>query len=313
MTRGLSIAVLAGLASAVFYLAFRSGIPGTLALTYLAPVPLLAIGLASGFAYGGVAAVVASLAIVAGVSGKVAVLFLVATAVPALIIVRNALKARTDEESGRTEWYPAGHILGWLTLYGLALLGCAALYFAGAEGGLEGASRAFLRRFFSVFQNSPMQSGTAIADEIARFFPGMLISVWLLITTVDAILAQNMLSRAGKSLRPNPAYSAVELPRWLELAFLAAIVASFLPGTIGMLGRNAAPLLSTPFFLLGLAVIHTLSRRTPARGAVLATVYILLVLVGWLTAVIVLLGLTEQWAALRRRFSAPGGGTQENE
>jgi hypothetical protein len=71
-------------------------------------------------------------------------------------------------------------------------------------------------------------------------------------------------------------------------------------------------LLSTPFFLLGLAVIHTLSRRVSARGPVLFGVYFLLVIVGWLSALVVLLGVLEQWISLRERFTAPDE-DQENE
>ena len=309
------IALSAGLASSVFYLAFRSGLPGglALALTYLAPAPLLAAGLASSFTAATLATGVAAIALLAGVGLKVAGLYLVATALPALIIARHALKARSDEVTGTTEWYPAGHILGWLTLYGLFLLAGITIYFSGAPGGLEGATRTLLRGFFEQIQASGTGRIPFPVDEIARYFAGMVLSVWLLIMLVDAVLTQNLLARAGKSLRPTPAYSRIELPRWLEFAFLIAIIAAFLPGTIGMLGRNASPLLSTPFFLLGLAVIHTLSRRIAARGAVLVALYFLLVLVGWLSAVVVLVGLVEQWTSLRQRFSAPGNGTQENE
>jgi hypothetical protein len=313
MTRVALIAIGAGLASAVFYLAFRSGVPGMLALTYLAPVPLVAAGLGAGFVSAAIATAIATTTLLAGMDARVAGLYLVATAIPALIVSWHAIKARTDEITGTTEWYPIGQILGWLTIYGLILLAGAVLYFADGPDGLEGACRAFLRNFFDHFKPAGADNVKFPVDEIARYFPGMLISVWLLITMVDSVLAQNLLARAQKSLRPTPAYRQFEIPRWLEFAFLAAIIASFLPGTAGMLGRNAAPVLSTPFFLLGLAVIHTLSQRISARGAVLAGVYFLLVIVGWLTAIIVLLGLVEQWISLRRRFSAPGAGTQENE
>lgn len=307
------IALSAGLASAVCYISVRSGLQGALVLTYLAPVPLLAAGLSSGFAAAAMAAVVASVALLAGVGLKVVGFYLVVTAIPALLIARHALKARTDETTGTTEWYPVGDILGWLTLYGLFLLAGVTIYFSGAPGGLEGSVRTSLRGFFDQIQVGGTGRFPFPIDEIARYFTGMVLSVWLLITLVDTVLAQNLLARAGKSLRPTPAYSQIELPRWLEFAFLIAIIAAFLPGTLGMLGRNASPLLSTPFFLLGLAVIHTLSRRIAARGAVLVALYFLLALVSWLSAVVVLVGLVEQWTSLRQRFSAQGNGTQENE
>ena len=81
---------------------------------------------------------------------------------------------------------------------------------------------------------------------------------------------------------------------------------------LGDFGRNASPLLSTPFFLLGLAVIHTLSRQLGARKMILAGLYTLLIIVGWLSAVIVLLGVLEQWISLRQRFDKSDGDQENN-
>ena len=82
---------------------------------------------------------------------------------------------------------------------------------------------------------------------------------------------------------------------------------------------NAALVVATPFLLLGLAVIHTLSRRASKPGSVLAVVYIALFLLGILLGLavillgaIALLGMLEQWISLRRRFAA-GGANQEDE
>ena len=66
------------------------------------------------------------------------------------------------------------------------------------------------------------------------------------------------------------------------------------------------PVLSTPFLLCGLAVIHTLSHRVPGRTAVLAALYVMLAMFGWLVALIALIGLAERWVGLRRRFGDSG-------
>jgi hypothetical protein len=109
------------------------------------------------------------------------------------------------------------------------------------------------------------------------------------------------------------------LPRWLAAALAVALAVAFLPGTLGGFGVNAALVIATPFLLLGLAVIHTLSRRASKPGSVLAAVYIALFLLGILLGLavillgaIALLGMLEQWISLRRRFSA-GGANQEDE
>lgn len=313
MTRVLLIAFGAGLTSSVFYLAFRWGIPSLLALTYLAPVPLVAAGLGWGFAAALVAATVAASTIFIGVDARMAALFLAVSAVPALVVCRYALQSRTDESTGTVEWASSGRTLGALTVYGVILLAFATLYYMGAAGGLESQIRSALRAFFDSLQAGNTARVEFPVDQIARIFAGVMAAFWVSITMIDSILAQSLLARAGLALRPTPSYSALVLPRWMEFALLVALIASFLPGTLGMFGRNAAILLATPFLLLGLAVIHTLSRRIAARLAALTAFYVLMVLLGWyLWALVVLLGLAEQWMSLRERFGA-GGGTQENE
>lgn len=312
MSKGLLIAVGGGLASAVFYLSFRSGFPGAMALTYLAPVPVLAAGLSCGFRTAVIAAAVANLAILIGVHAPAAGMYAAITAVPALIAVRLSLLSRPAGEQGTPEWYPSGHLVAWFCAYGLGLLALAGVYFLGEQGGLEGASRRMLQAVFSQVMVGHTPAMKLSIDALALYLPGMLLLVWLLVTILNAIFAQNILLRLGHAIRPAPAYSEFQLPVWLSIALAAAILLAFLEGAAGMLGKNAALLLSTPFFLLGLAVIHTLSRRIPSRGTVLAVLYFLLILVGWLSAVIVILGVVEQWISLRQRY-APPGGNQENE
>ena len=150
-----------------------------------------------------------------------------------------------------------------------------------------------------------LERGKFEIDRIAAFLPGMLISVWLLILILNATLAQNFLSKIGYSKRPPPLYREIELPQWLTIGLALSILLSFASGVFAEIGRNSAPLLSIPFFLLGLTVIHTLSRRVSARGLVLVGADFLLVVVGWISAIIVLLGVLEQWVSLRSKFAQP--------
>jgi hypothetical protein len=310
--KALLIAIGGGLTSAVFYLSFRSGFPGAMVLTYLAPVPVLAVGLSSGFRSAVIAAAVANLAILIGVHAPAAGMYAAITAIPALITVRLALLSRPTGEQGAPDWYPSGHLIAWFCAYGLVLLAFACFYFLGEQDGIEGASRRMLQGLFKAVMAEHSQTMAIPIDALALFLPGMLLLVWLMITILNAIFAQNILLKTGHALRPAPAYSEFQLPIWLSIALPVAILLTFLGGSMGMFGRNAALLLSTPFFLLGLAVIHTLSRRFPSRGAILAALYFLLIIVGWLSAAIVILGVIEHWISLRQRY-APPGGNQENE
>ncbi|MGB0575607.1 MAG: DUF2232 domain-containing protein [Alphaproteobacteria bacterium] len=311
MTRGLLIALIGGLASATFFLAIRTGAPGAIALTYLASVPILAVGLSQGLVNAAIATIIAGISIMLGIHATAAGIYIAIAALPALIVIRQSLFSRPGPQPEDLEWYPIGMVLGWLTAYGLVALAIISIYFLGDEGGITGKSQRLLAAVFSKVTAANPQITIPI-EGIARYLPGMFLSVWLLISIVNATLAQNVLARIGHAIRPLPSYSSLNLPIWMGLALAIVILMSFFSGVIGDFGRNASPLLSTPFFLLGLAVIHTLSRRVSARGPVLFGVYFLLVIVGWLSALVVLLGVLEQWISLRERFAAPDE-DQENE
>jgi len=311
VTRGLLIALIGGLASATFFLAVRTGAPGAIALTYLASVPVLAVGLSQGLLNAIIAATIAVVAIMIGIHATAAGIYIAIAAIPALIVIRQSLFSRPGATPEELDWYPIGLILGHLAAYGLIILAIVSVYFLGEEGGLTGKSQRLLEAVFARVTAANPQLVIPV-EGIARYLPGLLLSVWLLIAIVNATLAQNVLSRIGHAIRPLPNYRSIELPNWMSIALALAILFSFFSGVIGDFGRNASPLLSTPFFLLGLAVIHTLSRRVSARGPVLFGVYFLLVIVGWLSALVVLLGVLEQWISLRQRFAVPDG-DQENE
>lgn len=311
MSGSLLIALGGGLASAVFGLSMRAGSPMAAGLTYLAPAPLLAVGLSRGLAAGAIAALVGLAALAFGVGPVAGLFYLAAVGLPSLIVIRQAMLSRPGAAPGVVEWYPPGLLFAWLTVYGLALLAAVTLMFAGAEGGLEGEIRRTLDQLLKAY--SKTKGGTVdprmseFAQAMAVYLPGLLISSWLLVFVVNGAIAQGLITRIGQAGRPTPSYSAVELPRWLALLLAGVIALSLLPGGLGRLGQNALPIVTTPFLLCGLAVIHTLSRRVSGRGAVLAAVYLMILLLGWLSLPIAILGLAEQWLGLRRRYGNSGG------
>ncbi|MEE2654345.1 MAG: DUF2232 domain-containing protein [Pseudomonadota bacterium] len=310
MNRGLLIALAGGLASGLFFLAIRTGAPGAIALTYISSVPLLLVGLSQGLVPVLISIMIAICCIFFGLHAKAVGIFIVIASIPAIIVVRQSLFSRQAIKPNEVEWYPIGHIIGWLTACGLLFLALISIYAMREIGSLSGVSENLLKNIFSrAPENSPQ--ATIFIQMMANYLPGMLLSVWLLISIINSVLSQNVLCRFGFSIRPRPLYTNFNLPNWMSIALAFVILLSLIPGILGEFGRNAAPLLSTPFFLLGLAVIHNLSHRVGARGAVLAGVYILLIIVGWLSAIVVLLGVLEQWISLRTRYPIPGR-NQEN-
>jgi hypothetical protein len=233
-------------------------------------------------------------------------LYVVLTAGAAVLVVRQALLNRPGAQ-GHVEWYPAGLLIAWLALAGLVLLGIAALYALGAEGGLYGLVRERLTAVFNALAPGEEVATTPAADLIARVLPGVTIVSWIVMLVVNAALAHGLLVRLGRALRPSPVLADIWLPRWPAYALIAAIACALLPGETGMLGQNAAIIMAVPFLFLGLGVCHALASRASARLLLLFLLYMVLVLFGWPVLIVAAIGFIEQWVGLRRRFARPTG------
>jgi uncharacterized protein YybS (DUF2232 family) len=312
VSREILVALGGGLASAVFYLSVVTGTPGAILLAYLSPLPLFLAGLSAHWKGAAIACAVAAVAVAAGTSFAAAGMFIALVVVPTMIVVRQGLLSRPGTGPGTLEWYPPGMLMGWLTGYGLAALCLAALYLASAGAGLEVAASRFLNETLGRIADAPHDPRVQMMlDALARFLPGMMVGVWLVVTAANAALAQGLLARFGWNLRPSPSFGAMELPRWMTVALVVAILLSLISGQIGTFGQNALIVAAVPFLFLGLAVIHTLLQRVAARGFILAVLYLLLILFGWPAIFVVGVGIIEQWVELRRRYGGPPDDQEE--
>lgn len=312
MSKHLGLAIAAGLASAVLFVSVFGGSAMLLLTTYLAPLPLFAAGLGLGVMAALVAAGVALVAVTATTGGATALPFAATTVVPALVVSRQALLWRTDA-GGKVEWYPPGLLLGWLTGLAAAALVAAALMAPYHEGGAEGLVRSYLEQVAgAMVPDAEAHLRQLLVDMWAPLLPGLLATVWLLVAVLNAVLAQWGLARAGRNLRPTPAYQGLELPPWLAAAVLASVVTGFAAGgDVGYAARNLAVLLVVPFVLLGLAGVHGALRRRPHGGTLLALFYgLFFVMFGWAVLIVAGLGFVRHWTTLRRYFA---GGSQEEE
>jgi uncharacterized protein YybS (DUF2232 family) len=310
MTKALLTYIGGGVLSALLYLSVVSGGVSALILAYLAPLPLLMVGLGAGLRSFAIAAT-AAVAVVGLFGGPLfGLTYAMANGVLVAVIVRQALLARSGPD-GSLEWYPPGLLLVVLTGLGLAGLLAAALLTLGDPGGLEGGVRQFLVMGFgdAAAGTGDAESGMAqVVDSFAQVFPGMVVVSWLTMAIVNAALAQGVLMRFGRNLRPAMRVAEVELPHWtpmlLAVAGLLALVGG--DGQLSYLALNVAIVLLVPFFFAGLAVVHAFAGRRQARTLLLVVFYFFLLVSGWPIALVIGLGVIEQWAGLRRRFARTG-------
>lgn len=305
--------ILGGGTSALLSISFVSGNPGMMFLANLAPLPLFLVGLGQGVAAGGVA-VAAGLVVSGLLGGMVALgMYGVVHALPSWLAIRQALQSQTAPD-GTTTWYPLGGVLCWLTAFGGAVMLATAIFSSGHAGGFQAAVSAYLEQILRII------GPTMTADErgqflemLVPFFPGSAVVSWLAVLAGNGLLAQSLLVRTGRNIRPRPSATDAVLPDWMSWLIVgASAVALVGSGDIGFLGRNLAMVMAVPFFVLGVAVVHTLAHRAPSRGMVLIAFYLVVLVSGWARLAVAGLGLIEQWVGIRRRF-AGGGPVQEDE
>jgi uncharacterized protein YybS (DUF2232 family) len=209
------------------------------------------------------------------------------------------------------EWYPPGRLLGWAALMAGVLAGILVLV-------LGYDQEAYRESIREIFEHSTLKEldrdGTLFTEEtitslsavLARALPAALAVIWLTITLFNLWMAGLIVDASGRALRPWPDLHALELPNAFVLIFAVALVASFIPGLPGLLATGLAGALLFAYVLQGLAVIHVYSRGVPLRALLLATVYLGILLLGWVAIAVAILGLGEPLFRLRGRGNEHG-------
>ncbi len=301
----------AGAASAVLFLSVTAGTLLAVVLTFLSPLPLFLAGLGLGWRIAAIAAAAATVVIGIAAGPLMAVNYLGVYGLTVTWLSRQALLSRTGPNG--LEWYPPGYLLAWLSGLGALYLVVIMAFFAGIEGGLQGqAERGYLELVKNLTGGRLTDDMRLMAAEMAKWVGGIMVGTWMSMVTVNGILAQRLLARSARNLRPTPTLADVVLPTGLAVALGAALLATLLPDPVGSFGRAMTVALALPFVIQGLAVIHVLSRGWPARGPLLAVFYILVFAFFWLGLVAVAgIGLVEQWVQMRGRVTGADDGEED--
>ena len=321
LSRNNLFAIGGGALSGACYLSVISGIPGALILAYLAQFPLILAGLGMGVS-ASVLAAFAAVFLIALIGGLFSAMsFTIFGAAPSILLTKLALLARSRSLEGTgdeapeddLEWYPPDAMIMWLTGFGV-LAFMATLFAASSQsGGLEGEIREELvltvSQFLASYDESLQQ---AAIDTVAPFFPSALFVFWLVMMVVNAALAQGMLVRWNRNLRPTPDITQLKLPNILPMAIAAAgVIALLAEGTFTYAARNLVVILSVPYFFSGLGVIHALMRRVADSILPLVLFYVFLLFLGWPIFMITGLGLIDHWMGLRETLNAPETGEED--
>lgn len=316
MQRNVLIAVGSGGVSALASVAFLGGVPGGIIFVYVASLPLFLVGLSGGPIMAGIASfsgIIAS-AILGGIFA--AVIYAVAHGFPAWLVNRQALLREVVDNDGKAvglstqgtgDWYPLGNIAATLFLFGAAMMVVSGHTLAGnVDGGLSALVRDHLTTTMQIMAPNVDESlRTLMVETLHPLFPGAMAASWIGMVAINALVAQAILRRSDRNLRPQAGTGTFDLPHWAAWPLIAAAaVALVSDGEISYYARNAAIVLATPYFLLGVVVVHGVTRRLSFRPVALLAFYLMLLISTWALVIVAALGMLEQWAELRLRFAS---------
>lgn len=273
------LALAAGVISAVVFASATTG-PALLPLVlfFLTPLSLYLAGLGLGPLAAIVAAISAIVLILLLANPVTGLVYAVSTAIPAVVLTRSALLSRSDADG--VHWYPIGRIVIIAALFGGAFAALALILLGGDEQTLTKSMRSVVEAFKTQVQSIPGAPPLTDAqvDDIAttalKLLPWTLGMVTITTMLFNLWLAGKITQASGRLTRPWPKLNATALPSTAAWALLAAVALSFfVNGPPGLLVGGFAGAFVVAFAVVGLAVAHVVTERSPWRGFILTLLY----------------------------------------
>jgi hypothetical protein len=288
----------AGAAAALLFASVVSVSIAAIFLFYLAPLPILIAALGWSHVAGLVAAASAT-AVVGVLSGS----FFIAVPVIAFgawWLGYLALLARpvANGGGGALEWYPVGRLVLWAAVIGTLVVAAAVPNFGTDQESLQAGLRKTYERILTE---------KSLIDLLVVAVPPAAAVFSTIINLLNLWLAARVVKISGRLTRPWPDLAALALPASATGLLAAAVAGSFLPDLVGVLSGAFAASLLMAFAILGLAVLHAITRGMSSRGVVLAGLYATTVVFTWPVLAISILGLADTVLNIRGRIARKRG------
>ncbi|HVT56648.1 MAG TPA: DUF2232 domain-containing protein [Xanthobacteraceae bacterium] len=302
----------AGIVSALLFIALASGSLLSVALFYLAPLPIMLAGLGWSHIAALTASLTAAVGLGIGAGFWFSLAFLAGVGVPAYILSYLAMLARPV--NGDFEWYPIGRIV-----LAAAILATIAMALTIPVFGLDiDTYRAGLKEIFSrvlrlqlgIAEGLPLKFPNGGDPErtlvvLTLVMPPLAAALSMLAQLANLYLAGRIARASGKLARPWPDLSATAFPFSAPLLLFGVLVLSFLHSIIGLVAGAFTTCLLVAYALLGLAVLHHVTRAIALRGLILGITWGLLVVLGWPVVLLALIGLADGLLNFRQRLGPP--------
>lgn len=310
MNPNIPIALGAGVVATVVFASATTG--PTIARMLMLAIVTLPIALA-GYSYNAatafLAAVTGTVLITVLTTFNAGLAFALTLAFPAAIIVYLALLHR-ENDAGENEWYPIGRIIAATALMSATIVAAGLLIAGTTSDRLRLAVRSSIESMVKTgFSGLPGGGAMSEADLVratdimTQILPGASAAFWMFCILGCQWLAARVSLASGQLTRPWPDLAAFSLPAGTPLLLSITIAASLvLDGMPRIIAMGYAGALYAIYVLLGLAIVHYLSRGVSWRGPVLGALYVMLIVFNsGVTLLLALLGLADTFISLRRK------------
>jgi hypothetical protein len=304
MIATISIALAAGLASALMFASITSGAAVSLLLINLAPLPLMVVGLVWGplsAAVGGIAATV----VIASLFGlPYSVAFALVNVLPAWWLAHLVLLARPRGNAAAgpdeaLEWYPVGRILLWIVVFA-TILTVATLLMMGSDA--TTIQNTIRKGWTELLEAAGLALNDSTLDALVVIAPiGAEIAAAGMLT-LNLWLAAKIAAMSGRLRRPWPDLKNTTLPTTTIAVLFAAIVCCFSGGLLAIMAQLLTTGLSIAYAMTGFAVLHTVTLAMKSRTLWLGCVYAVVAGFAWALLAVALLGLADAVFGLRQRY-----------
>ena len=305
MIATISIALAAGLASALMFASITSGAAISLLLINLAPLPLMVVGLVWGplsAAVGGIAATV----VIAALFGlPYCIAFALVNVLPAWWLAHLVLLARqrggvaAAGPNEELEWYPVGRILIWILIFA-TIITAATLMMMGTDAA---AIQSTIRKgWVELLETTGLALNDSTLDTLVVMAPMGAEMAAMAMLTLNLWLAAKIAATSGRLHRPWPDLKSIALPAVTIAALFAAVVCCFAGGLLAILAQVLTAGLSIVYAMTGFAVLHTLTLAMKSRALWLGCAYAVVAGFAWALLAVALLGVADAVFGLRQRY-----------
>jgi len=308
-----SIAIGAGLASALLFFIPVKGTTIAMALALLGPLPVMIVGLGFGARIGFAATAAGTLAISLAIDPLLGTFFAASLGLPAFWLARLAAQQSATGADGAPSpvrpAYSSGKLLAWIATLSAASAMLPAVVlafrFASIDEGVTETARLLapvVRRLLGGEANIPYQmSAPEFARVIVLAMPA-LIAAWGVVTlSFNLWLAGRIARVSGLEVpRQDDLPFSLRLPRDALLVLFAAIAACALGETPRFIASPLTAALLMAYALHGLAVVHGFLRANPLRSGLLFGIYALIFMTAWPLLLAVAIGMFDSLVPVKR-------------